>query len=268
MATPDVPQPSIEAQRLAPPSDSEQWGKAPPPNDDLPFLEGPQSRSSELARAIRIFFEFIRGFRALHFTPPCVTVFGSARFDENHRYYRLAREVGAGLARAGFTVMTGGGPGIMEAANRGAKEAGGLSIGCNIILPKEQQPNPYLDRFVDFDHFYVRKVMLVKYSYAFVILPGGFGTMDELYETATLIQTGKIKDFPVIIMGTEFWNPMLGFLRDIMVKEGTISPEDLNYFTVTDSPAEAIAHINEVVMRKFGVKRAQRPKRRWWLFER
>jgi len=267
MATPDTPQPKVAAQLRASPHASAYWGKVPPLNADPPFLEGPQSRSSELVRAFRIFFEFIRGFRALHFTPPCVTVFGSARFDENHRYYRLAREVGAGLARAGFTVMTGGGPGIMEAANRGAKEAGGLSIGCNIVLPTEQQPNPYLDRFVDFNHFYVRKVMLVKYSYAFVILPGGLGTMDELYETVTLIQTGKIKDFPVIIMGTEFWNPMLAFLRDTMVKEGTISPEDLDYFMVTDSPTEALAHINEVVMRKFGVKQAQRPKRRWWLFE-
>ena len=154
------------------------------------FLSGPGKRVSELVRAGRIFTEFLRGFRRLHFVGPCVTVFGSARFPEDHVYYRLAREVGAQLAHAGFTVMTGGGPGVMEAANRGAQEAGGRSIGCNIELPCEQEPNPYLDEWVEFDHFFVRKVMLVKYSYAFVVMPGGFGTMDEIFETLTLVQTG------------------------------------------------------------------------------
>src|SRR5207302_3648648 len=156
------------------------------------FLQGPQPRGYELSRAIRIFFELIHGFRSLHFVGPCVTVFGSARFHEDHRYYQMAHAVGALLARAGFTVMTGGGPGIMEAANRGAKEAGGYSVGCNIELPQEQRPNPYLDRWITFHHFFVRKLMLVKYSYAFVALPGGFGTLDEIFETATLIQTAKI----------------------------------------------------------------------------
>jgi uncharacterized protein (TIGR00730 family) len=147
----------------------------------------------ELIRVLRIMVEFVRGFRALHFVGPCVTVFGSARFKEDHPYYALGREVGRELARAGFTVMTGGGPGIMEAANRGAKEVGGRSVGCNIELPAEQKPNQYLDRFITFHHFFVRKVMLVKYSYAFVALPGGFGTLDEIFETATLVQTGKIR---------------------------------------------------------------------------
>src|SRR5690349_7713061 len=171
------------------------WGVAPGHADVVRFLEGPQNRTSELIRAVRIFFEFMRGFRALHFVGPCVTVFGSARFPEDHRYYTLAREMGRRLGRAGFTVMTGGGPGIMEAANRGARDVGGRSVGCNIILPKEQAPNPYLDLWVEFRYFFVRKVMLAKYSYAFVALPGGFGTMDALFECATLVQTGKIRNF-------------------------------------------------------------------------
>ena len=158
-------------------------------------------------RAARIFCEFIRGFRTLHFVGACVTVFGSARFTENHPYYDLARQCGAELAKAGFTVMTGGGPGIMEAANRGAKETGGRSIGCNIQLPREQKPNPFVDQWITFRHFFVRKVMLVKYSYAFIALPGGFGTLDEIFETATLIQTGKIRDFPLVLMGIEYWRP-------------------------------------------------------------
>ncbi|MFN6195909.1 MAG: TIGR00730 family Rossman fold protein, partial [Planctomycetota bacterium] len=185
------------------------WGKASRDVSEQRFLTEPRSRFGELVRVVRIGAEFIKGFRALHFLPPCVTVFGSARFREDNRWYGMARDVGAGLARAGFTVMTGGGPGIMEAANRGAREAGGLSVGCNITLPHEQKHNPYLDRFVEFRYFFVRKVMLVKYSYAFVVLPGGFGTMDELFEAATLIQTRKIEDFPLVLMGTEYWRPLL-----------------------------------------------------------
>src|SRR5258706_11253784 len=174
------------------------WGVSSGSAEVVRFLEGPQRRLAELARAIRIFCEFIRGFRTLHFVGPCVTVFGSARFTEIHPYYRLARLTGAGLARLGFTVMTGGGPGIMEAANRGAKDAGGRSIGCNITLPQEQKPNAYLDKFVEFRYFFVRKVMLVKYSYAFIVMPGGYGTLDEVFETAVLVQTGKIRNFPII----------------------------------------------------------------------
>jgi uncharacterized protein (TIGR00730 family) len=216
------------------------------------FLRGPQARSTELFRAIKIFFEFMRGFRALHFVGPSVTVFGSARFHEDHPYYALGRQMGRTLAHAGFTVMTGGGPGIMEAANRGAKDAGGTSVGVNIVLQHEQQPNPYLDHFVEFQHFYVRKVMLVKYSQAFVVLPGGFGTLDEVFETLTLAQTDKILDFPIVLMGTEYWQPLLDFFDQSLVRNGTISPADLKLLMVTDSPEDALDHILNVVTRDFG----------------
>ncbi|HWP43969.1 MAG TPA: TIGR00730 family Rossman fold protein, partial [Blastocatellia bacterium] len=181
------------------------------------FLEGPRPRKSELWTIIRIMAEFIRGFRVLHFVGPCVTVFGSARFEDDHPYYALARTMGRRLSEIGFTVMTGGGPGIMEAANRGAKEAGGISIGCNIILPREQKPNPYLDRWIEFRYFFVRKVMLIKYSYAFVVLPGGVGTMDELFEAVTLIQTRKILGFPIVLMDREYYEPLIHFLKRMVV---------------------------------------------------
>src|SRR3990172_9132702 len=231
-------------------------------SDEGRFLEGPESRLAELARLIRISFEFLRGFRKLHFVGPCVTVFGSARFKEDHRYYALAREVGQRLARCGFTVMTGGGPGGMEAAKRGAKEAGGRSIGCNILLLHEQRPNPYLDLMVKFRYFFVRKVMLAKYSYAFVALPGGFGTMDEMFEIATLIQTGKIRDYPIILMGVEFWRPFTDFMQQRLVGAGTIDFEDYSHFLVTDSPQEAAEHIPEAGMRKFGLRYRAKPRRR------
>jgi hypothetical protein len=240
---------------------------AHPHPEETGLLEGPKRREIELLRAIRIFFEFMRGFRALHFLGPCVTVFGSARFGEDHPYYALARETGALLAREGFTVMTGGGPGIMEAANRGAKEAGGRSIGCNIELIREQKPNAYLDRFVTFRYFFVRKVMLVKYSYAFVVMPGGFGTLDEVFETATLIQTGKISDFPVVLMGAKFWLPMLHFMSETLVEAGTLDKGELAIFKVTDSPQEAVDYIRETAMAKFGLTR-KAPRRRWFLGER
>lgn len=215
------------------------WGKHPARREEREFLEGPLTRLAELRRALRIFVEFIKGFRRLHFVGPCVTVFGSARFREDNPHYRAAREIGQRLARAGFTVMTGGGPGVMEGANRGARDAGGFSVGCNIELPREQQPNPYLDLWIEFRYFFVRKLMLVKYSYGFVALPGGFGTMDEVFETATLIQTRKISGFPLVLVGTEFWEPLLDFLRDRMLAEGTIGDEDLALLFVTDSPEEA-----------------------------
>ena len=202
---------------------------------DVPnFLAGPAARLAELKRAVRIFFEFLKGFRALHFVGPCVTVFGSARFKPGHRYYEQAREVGGALAKLGVTTMTGGGPGIMEAANRGAKEAGGRSIGCNIVLPMEQQPNPYVDRFIEFRYFFVRKVMLVKYSVGFIVLPGGFGTLDELFEALTLVQTRKISTFPVVLMGVEYWKPMIDFINTTLVANGTIDAEDIKLLTVTD----------------------------------
>jgi len=246
------------------------WGKTTRNVEEGRFLEGPRTRGFELFRAVRIFLEFINGFRRLHFVGPCVTVFGSARFQESHRYYAMARDMGARLSRMGFTVLTGGGPGIMEAANRGAREAGGVSIGCNIQLPKEQEPNPYLDSFIEFRYFFVRKVMLVKYSYAFVVMPGGFGTLDEVFETATLVQTGKIRDFPIILMGSDYWGPMMDFIRQRMREEGTISPADVDIMTITDSPEEAMDRIAAAAERKFGFRWVTRkqPKKAWYLFER
>jgi uncharacterized protein (TIGR00730 family) len=247
----------------------EQWDKHPRSArpEAIRFLEGPQPRGFELGQALQIFWEMIRGFRTLHFVGPCVTVFGSARFKEDHAYYHLARAVGAGLARAGFTIMTGGGPGIMEAANRGARDAGGRSIGCNIALPKEQKPNPYLDRWITFEHFNVRKLMLVKYSYAFVVMPGGFGTLDELFEVATLIQTGKVQDFPVVLMGREFWEPLLTFMRDRLIARQTIDPIDLERIVVSDNVDEVVNAITSIAMGKFGLSYGRRVRRRWLLGE-
>lgn len=244
-----------------------QSGGVPP--DVHRFLEGPQSRTDELLRVLRITGEFIRGFRALHFVGPCVTVFGSARFDEHHPYYRLAQNVGAQIASLGLTTMTGGGPGIMEAANRGAKEAGGRSVGCNIVLPHEQKPNPYVDRFIEFRYFFVRKVMLVKYSYGFVILPGGFGTLDELFEIATLVQTRKVENFPIVLMGRDFWEPMLHFFKHRLVAARTISPDDQDLISVTDSPEECreiLARGLAASARRASDSRRKKPSR--WLGER
>jgi uncharacterized protein (TIGR00730 family) len=220
-------------------------------NGERQEYSGPQSRWRELKFVLRILGEFIQGFRALHFVGPCVTIFGSARFEEGHPYYKLGMRMGAAVSFLGFTVMTGGGPGIMEAANRGAKEAGGRSVGCNIRLPMEQDPNPYLDRFVTIDHFFVRKVMLFKYSYAFIMLPGGFGTMDEFFEALTLIQTGKIQNFPLVVMGTEYWSK-LRELVDGMLIAGTISAADTKLLFYTDSVEEAAAFIAAAVQ-EFGI---------------
>jgi uncharacterized protein (TIGR00730 family) len=240
-------------------ADDRRWGKEPAPSREQRFLDGPLPRRFELLRACGVFLELVRGYRRLHFVGPCATVFGSARFGDDHPYYALGRRLGGALADAGFTVMTGGGPGIMEAANRGAREAGGRSIGCNIRLPKEQRPNPYLDRWITFDYFFVRKVMLVKYSYAFLALPGGFGTLDEVFETATLIQTGKIESFPLVLMGTEYWTPLLAFLRERLLAAGTVSPDDLDLITVTDSVEEAVALVRDVGLRRFGLRERPRP---------
>jgi uncharacterized protein (TIGR00730 family) len=214
------------------------------------FLSGHRDRGADLESAVRIFLEFLRGFEFFGgIDRPCVTVFGSARFAPGHRYYEMARQLGSALVKAGYAVMTGGGPGIMEAANRGAKEAEGLSLGCNIILPMEQSANPYLDRFIEMDHFFVRKVMLVKYSRAFVVMPGGFGTLDEAFEVLTLIQCHKLQGFPIVAMGSEFWSQMRSFARGALVNEKTISPEDLELLHVTDSTEDAIQYISRETAR-------------------
>jgi len=219
------------------------WGKTPTSPADKDLLAGPSFRRSEFVRVVRIAAEFIRGFRALHFIGPCVTVFGSARFHSGSPHYELARLMGKRIAELDLAVMTGGGPGIMEAANRGAREAGGKSVGCNIELPMEQEPNEYLDKFVEFRYFFVRKVMLVKYSCAFVVMPGGFGTLDEVFETLVLIQTGKLHNFPIVLMGREYWQPLVDYVRFNMVEAGAIDRSDLDLVKFTDDPDEAIAVI-------------------------
>jgi uncharacterized protein (TIGR00730 family) len=228
------------------------------------FLEGPGSRRSEFFMTLRIVRDFIRGFRVLHFVGPCVTVFGSARFAVDHPFYKVAREVGSGLGLLGFTVMTGGGPGIMEAANRGAREVGARSVGCNIELPQEQRPNPYLDRHVTLRHFFVRKLLLIKYSYAFIVMPGGVGTMDELFESLTLIQTRKIEQFPIVLIGKQYWHRLVELLKQ-MVKAGTIDPADMNLLLVTDSVEEAMAHIQKHTIKPFHLHRRPATMKRSWL---
>jgi hypothetical protein len=234
--------------------------------EDRALLSGPNRRLRDLQLLWSVAKDFMNGFRALHFVGPCITVFGSARFDENHNYYRLARATGAAVAKMGFTVMTGGGPGIMEAANRGAKDAGGRSVGCNIRLPFEQSHNPYLDRWVTMEHFFVRKTLLIKYSYGFIIMPGGFGTMDEMFEALTLIQTRKLRNFPIVIMGSDFWAEMRQFM-DHMLKGATISPEDLDLIKWTDSVEEAVAHLQEKAVKQFGLRRSHAPPHNPWLGE-
>jgi uncharacterized protein (TIGR00730 family) len=234
--------------------------------EEIRFLEGPQSRWEDFKMTIKVMLDFIRGFRALHFVGPCVTIFGSARFDEHHEFYNLTRQLGGSIARMGFTIMTGGGPGIMEAANRGAKEVGGRSVGCNIVLPKEQNANPYLDKWVNIRYFFVRKTLLIKYSYAFVVMPGGFGTLDEFFEAITLIQTGKVLPFPIVIFGKEFHQDLLEHI-DAMVLRGTISKEDLKLFLVTDSIEEAVEHINHFGIKRFNLKHEKEIKPSPWLLE-
>jgi uncharacterized protein (TIGR00730 family) len=190
--------------------------------------------------------EFLEGFEAVaRIDRPAVSIFGSARVAEGHPAYEEAREVGRRFAQAGFAVVTGGGPGVMEAANRGAKEGGGLSIGFNILLPHEQHENPYLDIDHTFNHFYVRKTMFVKAAEGFVIFPGGFGTLDELFEALTLIQTGKVLDFPVVLFDTGYWQPMLDWLRARLLAEGMISPDDVELLHLTDDPEEPVRIVVE-----------------------
>lgn len=230
-------------------------------DSDQQFLDGPSSRGKEFSMAIKTFTQFIQGFRTLHFVGPCISVFGSARFKEDHPEYIKAKEMGAILAKMGFTVMTGGGPGIMEAANRGAYEAGGKSVGVGIKLPHEQEMNPYIHSGLVLDYFFIRKVLLVKYSYAFVIFPGGFGTLDELFETLTLIQTDILHDFPVVIVGKEFYSEITAMI-DRYIKEKTISPEDRNLIFFTDDVNEAAEYIEKFIGKNYKV--TQKPKR-WWI---
>ena len=240
---------------------------APAQRADELFLQGPRSRLDELFTVLRVIRDFLRGFRVLHFVGPCVTVFGSARVKENTPNYELARRLGAAVARLGFTVMTGGGPGIMEAANRGARDVGGRSVGCGIKLPVEQQPNAYLDRSVTMHYFFVRKALLIKYSYAFVVMPGGAGTLDELFEALTLIQTRKIKNFPIVIMGTSYWKELIDFINK-MAEFGMISQADINLIYATDSVEQAIAHIRSRAIKPFGLKLMARVRRSLpWLGE-
>ncbi|MEX2565010.1 MAG: TIGR00730 family Rossman fold protein [Cyclobacteriaceae bacterium] len=220
------------------------------------FMAGPQSRYKDFKFSIKVLMEFIRGFRMLHFVGPCVTVFGSARFEPDDDFYQLGVTVGKTISNMGFTVMTGGGPGLMEAANKGAKQAGGKSVGCNIILPFEQFPNPYLDKFMDFNYFFVRKVLLSKYSYGFVVLPGGFGTLDELFESLTLIQTQVMKKFPVVLMGKNFHKNIFDHIKH-MAKVGTISETDLDLLLLTDSVDEMEQHIRKYAIEEYGLRKRE-----------
>lgn len=232
---------------------------------EIKFLEGPQNRWRDFKFALNVLMEFIKGFRTLHFVGPCVTIFGSARFKEDHLYYKQAQQIAGEIAKLGFTIMTGGGPGIMEAANRGAKDVGGRSVGCNIVLPHEQHHNPYLDKWVNIKYFFVRKTLLIKYSYAFVVMPGGFGTLDEYFEALTLIQTKSISQFPIIIFDKEFHKKVMEHI-DLMKAKATISPEDLSLCLFTDSVEEAVAYLRENAIGRFGLK-TEDIKKDWWLFE-
>ncbi len=232
---------------------------------EVVFLDGPHQRRFEFGFVLRVMWDFIKGFRALHFVGPCITVFGSARLNHDSPYSKMAEEVGRRIAKMGFTVMTGGGPGIMQAANRGAQLAGGRSVGCNIVLPFEQQPNPFVNIAINIQYFFVRKVMLFKYSYGFVALPGGIGTMDELFEALTLIQTGKLESFPVILIGKDYYHHMVEFLK-VMAKAGTIKEEDLQLFCLTDSLDEAMEKLEKHALEHLHRQKA-RIKARWWFLE-
>ncbi|HVG14282.1 MAG TPA: TIGR00730 family Rossman fold protein [Chitinophagaceae bacterium] len=233
-----------------------------PPSQHV-YLEGPKSRGYELKFAWQVFREFINAFRTLHFVGPCITVFGSARFKEDHEHYICAREFGKRIAELGFTTLTGGGPGIMEAANRGAFENGGMSVGCNIKLPFEQSHNKYMQKWMTFDFFFTRKTILIKYSYAFIIMPGGFGTMDELFETLTLVQTKTITGFPVVLFNKAFWEPLMEVLHH-MAEKGTISEEDMSLVLLTDDVGEAMDHVRKYLQQNYKIKPR---KHLGWLFE-
>jgi uncharacterized protein (TIGR00730 family) len=233
--------------------------------EEIRFLDGPQSRWKDFKVTIRTVVDFIKGYRALHFAGPCVTVFGSARFDEGNKHYINARKIGQEIAKLGFTIMTGGGPGIMEAANRGARDVNGRSVGCNIELPFEQTHNAYLDKWVTIKYFFVRKTLLIKYSYAFIVMPGGFGTLDELFEALTLVQCHKIKNFPIVIFDTEFHSELIVYIKSLVDKK-TISPEDVDLILYTDSIDETVNHIKASIS-KFDLQYEKKFKPLTWLFE-
>ncbi len=253
---PDLPQPTAE--HAINEEDIREEERFELEDPDRGFLSGPRSRFHDLGTIFRVGADFMRAFRTLHFVGPAVTVFGSARTEPGTTYYEMAREIGAEIAKLGFTVITGGGPGIMEAANRGAHEAGGRSIGVNIELPFEQHLNPYVERSVTMRYFFTRKTILVKYSYAFVVMPGGAGTLDEMFETMTLIQTGKIRNFPIILMGKDYWQPLMDFVYH-MAEAGTISPGDPELIFFTDDASEAVAHLQRHAVRQFGLRRHRIP---------
>jgi len=233
-------------------------GADPTMTEDRKLLaptEEPAFLDTDPWRALRILSEFVDGFDALARVGPAITVFGSARVSPGSPDYAMAREIGRLLAKEGYAVITGGGPGVMEAANRGCQEGGGLSVGCNIELPHEQSINPYVDLGVEFRYFFARKTMFVKYADGFVILPGGFGTMDELFEAVTLIQTGKIRHFPVVLVGSAFFGGLLAWIKDKLLAEGMISPGDIDLIQLTDEPAEVI----EIVRRAARARSERRP---------
>jgi uncharacterized protein (TIGR00730 family) len=223
-------------------------------SNDKNFFETERSLADEIRDSQKALADLWQGISAFEKIKNCVTVYGSARFKEGHIYYELARSMGKALAENNFTVMTGGGPGVMEAANRGAKEGGGTSLGCNIILPFEQKLNPYIDKKVEFEFFFTRKVILRKNSVAYVLMPGGFGTMDEIFEVLTLIQTGKLPARPVVCMGSDYWKHLGTFLRETMLNVGTISPEDLELALVTDDAQEAIDYIKKKIANQLTVE--------------
>ncbi|TDE42118.1 TIGR00730 family Rossman fold protein [Flavobacterium rhamnosiphilum] len=227
------------------------------------FVRGPLTRLKNLFFTFKVQYNFIRAFQKMHFIGPCVTVFGSARFGPETAHYKNAERIGAEIAKLGFTVMTGGGPGIMEAANKGAYEAGGYSVGSNIVLPVEQKPNPYLHKWIYIPYFFVRKVILVKYSYAFIVMPGGIGTLDELFEALTLIQNKIINNFPIVIFDTVYHKELYHHIQ-VMSKNESISPEDMSLLFITDSVEELVAHLNKHAIKKFGLKKYEYKRKSWF----
>ncbi len=235
-------------------------------HEEYDFIEKKQSRQKEFLFLIKVVIEFIKGFRTFHFIDHCITIFGSARFNEGNEYYEKTRQLAARLAQHHFTIMTGGGPGIMEAANRGAKEAGGFSIGCNIQLPHEQKPNSYLDKWVTIKYFFVRKMLLIKYSHAFIVMPGGYGTLDEFFEAITLVQTKKMPSFPIVVFGTAFHQHLYNHLQ-YMVQQGTISKEDAQLFLFTDDIDETIEFIVNHPLVRERKKQSVSLIPKWWIGE-